>query len=284
MRLLINANEKRFINVEGETISGVLITIDTNHDLNASLAALAADEITISSTMDGKKVKAVIPKMSLLDLYAIVFANNEELCKKTFQTARGFGINSCYQLPFHFDTPMNLKNGEGLFIECNNAVLEPLTDTILTIETIPTIGVRMFEPSYEMIELEATKSVHDLILDNNVSKVIYLGNNDEVSPYDVEEVTVYSDKINAEYTDSLVYAQLLNSVEPDTTYLGTPIYLLDGQQILNKLRLKLKFSNAIAGRKLIVVRNVVTPQILSNLISKQNQHSSENIAGVRSNN
>jgi hypothetical protein len=248
------------------------------------LAALANDDITISSTMNGKKTKAILPKMSLLDLYAVVFANNEELCKKTFQTARGFGINDCYQLPFMFKTPLNLSKGEGLFIECNNAVLEVATDTILTIETIPTIGVQAFEPSFELIELEATKTVHDLVLDNNVSDVIYFGNNDAGAPYDIDEVTIKSDKINAEYSDSLIYGQLLNSVEPDVTYLGTPIYLINGTQILNQVRLKVKFTNAQAGRKIMIVRQVVTASVLSNLIEKQNKHSTENIASVRQNN
>lgn len=283
MKLLINPSEKRFVIAENETISGILITLDTNLAKELLLASIGRNDISIATTLDGKKTDIIVPKMSLLELHAIVFANNAVLSEKTFQTARQFGLNDCFQLPFTFKTPLNLKAGEGLFIECDNKPLSVDTTTVISIETIPAIGVKQFQPHYEIIELEATKLTHDLILENNVSQVIYMGNGNEDSPYDVEEVTVKSDKLNAEFSDSLIYSQLLETVEPDQDYLGTPIKLVDSHQILNDVRLKLKFSNAILGRKIIVVRNIVTPKTLTNLVQKQQEHQQENLQTIKAN-
>lgn len=283
MKLLINPSEKRLMVVENETVSGILITFDTTHNLATLMEAIAVNDISISTTLDGKKTDVIIPKMSLLELHAIVFANNAVLSKKTFQTPRAFGINNCFQLPFTFKTPLNLKAGEGLFIECDNKPLSAGTSTVLTIETIPTIGVKQFQPSYELITLEATKLTHDLVLENNVTRVIYLGNANADAPYDVEEVTVKSDKLNAEFSDSLIYSQLLETVEPDTDYEGTPINLIDSRQILNNVNVKLKFSNALLGRKLIIVRNVVTARTLTNLVQKSQEHQQENLQSIKAN-
>lgn len=283
MKLTINPNEKRFDIAEGESISGVLITIDTTHDLGASIAELALNDISISTTLDGKKTDVIVPKMSLLDLHGIVFANNAPLAKKTFGTPRGFGINDSYQLPFTFKTPLNLKNGEGLFVECDNKVLSLGTTTVIHVETIPTMGIKAFQPSYELLTLEATKLVHEIILENNVKEVIYLGNGNSVSPYDVEELTVKSDKLNVEFTDSLIYSQLLETVEPDTAYIGTPIKLVSSPQVLNDCRLKLKFSNALANRKLIIVRQTTDARTLTNLVQKNQEHQQENLQSVKAN-
>lgn len=285
MKLVINQNEKRFIDVQNETISGVLISIDTDLDIDEYnlLEKIAINDISIYLTQDGKKTSVIVPKLSLKDLHDVVFSNNRPLSERTFQIGRAFGLFKSYQLPFNFKTPLNLKAGQGLFIECDNKTLHLGASSVITIETIPTIGVQQFLPSFEMIELEATKSVHDLTLDKNVTKVVYLGNNNDVSPYDVEEITVKSDKLNTEYSDSLVYAQLLDTVEPDNFYAGTPINLIDTHAPLNNLRLKLKFSNAIAGRKLIVVREYVDAKIMSNFLAKKEEHQQENVKAIKSN-
>lgn len=283
MKLVINPSEKRFDIAEGESISGILITLDTTHDLATSIAELALNDISVATTLDGKKTNVIIPKMSLLELHAIVFANNAPLAKKTFGTARGFGINDCYQLPFTFKTPLNLKNGEGLFVECDNKILSVGTSTVITIETIPTMGIKSFQPSYELLTLESTKLVHEIVLENNVKEVIYLGNANPASPYDVEELTVKSDKLNVEFSDSLIYSQLLETVEPDTDYEGTPIKLVSSPQVLHDVRLKLKFSNAMANRKLIIVRQTTDARTLTNLVQKNQEHQQENLQSIKAN-
>lgn len=283
MKLVINPSEKRFDIAEGENISGILITLDTTHDLATSIAQLALNDISVATTLDGKKTNVIIPKMSLLELHSIVFANNAPLAKKTFGTARGFGINNCYQLPFTFKTPLNLKNGEGLFVECDNKVLSVGTTTVISIETIPTMGIKSFQPSYELLTLEATKLVHEIVLENNVKEVIYLGNGNPDAPYDVEELTLKSDKLNVEFSDSLIYSQLLETVEPDTDYEGTPIKLVSSPQVLHDVRLKLKFSNAMANRKLIIVRQTTDARTLTNLVQKNQEHQQENLQSVKAN-
>ncbi|MNQ19185.1 hypothetical protein D3C85_322440 [compost metagenome] len=283
MKLQINQNEKRFVIVENETISGVLITIDTTHDLSTVLTALSLNDISIHSTLDGKKTEAIVPKMSMLELHALVFANNKPLSLKTFQDSKGFGINNCYQLPFDFKTPLNLKNGEGLFIESDCKMLSGGTTTAISIETIPTIGVKVHQPKYEVLELEATKSVHDIVLDNNVSRVVYMGNGNAGAPYDVEEVSIKSDKLNADLTDSLIYSQLLDTAEPDTDYSGSPIHLVSSNQVLHDVRLKIKFANAIAGRKLIIERKITDPKTLTNLMQKNQEHQQENLQAIKAN-
>jgi len=282
MRLTVFQTEKRFVEVLNETVGGIIFNIDTNHDLSNTITALANDDVSVYTTLDGKKEKEIVPKMSLLELHAKIFAGNKPLSLKTFQTSKGIGGGTVYQLPFSFETPLNLKNGEGLFIEVSNKLLSAGTNTTITVETIPTIGVNQFFPKLEVLELEATKSYHDLHLGNDVAKVIYLGNGTAIAPYDVDEVNVTSDKLDTVLTSTLVYSQLLDTVEPDVAYAGTPIYLLDSKvHTLNDLRLKLKFTNAIAGRKLIIFRKIITPQILTNLITKTQEHQSENIQAIK---
>lgn len=287
MKLFINPSEKRFVEVRNETIGGLLISIDTNALLNDSLAALVLDSLTVSSTIDGvvMKDREIFSKINLFDLKDFIFANAVDLCGKTFQTPRALGQNNVYQLFVPFGTALNLKGSLGLYIECDNKILAPNTSTLITIETVPTIGVQSFFPKYEVLELEPMRTEHDLNLGSNVAAVIYCGNKSAAAPYDVVEVTAFSDKLNTEMTDTIVYNQLQTSpTSQDRDYEGTAIYLLNSSaHTLNDLRLKLKFKNVLGGRKLLILRKIVDTQILSNLVQKSQEHQIENVAQVRTN-
>ncbi|MNY14913.1 hypothetical protein D3C86_1481020 [compost metagenome] len=110
-----------------------------------------------------------------------------------------------------------------------------------------------------------------------------MGNGNAGAPYDVEEVSIKSDKLNADLTDSLIYSQLLDTAEPDTDYSGSPIHLVSSNQVLHDVRLKIKFANAIAGRKLIIERKITDPKTLTNLMQKNQEHQQENLQAIKAN-
>lgn len=288
MELILQPSETRKqMTVMNETINGVMFNFTSaigNGSANI-LPNLDDFRCRIVERLDEKDTNTIFDG-TLLDIFAVAYANGFPMAEKTFFRGRAIGGGATFQLPFFFGTNYNLKDGNALFVECTNKKLKDSTnlqhDNTLTIETIPSIGLKMFIPTIEVRTLESTQEKHDLNLGSSVHQVIYLAPDGKSGEFDVLRLKYKSDKLNEELSANNLYAQLSNTVEPDQDYAGTPIYLLNSQEPLHKLNLKLDFNGALANRRIVIVRKVQTPEVVNNFLRKQEQHSKENLDAVKS--
>lgn len=278
------SEKKRFMVVENETINGVMFNFQSLIDGDDLLANLDDIDVRIVEQLDKKETYTVF-NGTLLDIFAITYCNNYPLAQKTFMRGRTIDGSNTYQLPFYFGTNYNLKDGNALFVECYNKKLKDnaniMFDNTMVVETIPSIGLKLFIPTIEVRELEATLERHDLNLDSSVHQVIYLPPNGASGEFDVKRISYKSDKLNEEMSANNLYSQLSNTVEPDQDYGGTPIYLLNSEQPLHKLNLRVDFTNALANRRLVIVRKVQTPAIVNAFTKKQAEHLEENMTAIK---
>lgn len=285
--ILAPSEPRRHMLVNNETTNGVMFNFVCNIAETADDIIPNLDElrVRIVERLDGKDTNTVFDG-TMLEIFAIGYANNFPMANKTFLKARTIDGNKTFQLPFSFGTNYNLKDGSELFVECTNTKLKDklgaLHDNTLIVETIPSIGLKMFIPIFESRALESTYEKHDLNLGSSVHQVIYLGPDGKSGDFDVARLKYKSDKLNEELSANNLYAQLSNTVEPDQDYAGTPIYLLNSQEPLHKLNVKLDFRNPLANRRLLIVRKLQTPEVINKFLTKQAQHVQENLQAVKS--
>lgn len=288
MEFVLQPSEKRkHVIVMNETINGVMFNFTSsigNGSLNI-MPNLDDFRCRIVERLDEKDTNVIFDG-TLLDIFAISYANGFPMAEKTFFRGRAISGDATFQLPFFFGTNYNLKDGNALFIECTNKKLKDkdgvFYDNILTVETIPSIGLKLFIPTIEVRVLEATQEKHDLNLGSSVHQVIYLAPDGKSGEFDIARLKYKSDKLNEELSANNLYAQLSNTVEPDQDYAGTPVYLLNSQEPLHKLNIKLDFTGAMANRRLVIVRKVQTPEVINKFVAKQQEHANENLMAVKS--
>lgn len=275
------------MDVQNETINGVMFNFvspiaSVPEDIMPNLDDF---RVRIIERLDSKDTNIVF-EGTILELFAVTYSNNFPLAKKTFFKSRGIEGNATFQLPVYFGTNYNLKDGHSLYIECTNKQLKDAANVshnnTMIVETIPSIGLKLYIPKIETRILEATLEKHDLNLDSSIHQVIYLPPDGKSGGYDVSRVKYKSDKLNEELSAHNLYAQLSNTVEPDDDYEGTPIYLLNSQEALNKVNLKIDFTSAVANRRLVIVRRVQTPEVINKFLVKQAEHSKENLEFIKS--
>ncbi|TPD70499.1 hypothetical protein [Flavobacterium microcysteis] len=285
--ILAPSETRRHMVVNNETTNGVMFNFvstiaESSEDIMPNLDDF---RVRIAERLDGKETNIVFDG-TMLEIYAVGYANNFPMANKTFFKAREIGGNRTFQLPFSFGTNYNLKDGNELFVECTNKKLKDkagtFVDNTLVVETIPSIGLKSFIPLFESRALEGTLEKHDLNLGSSVHQVIYLAPDGKSGEFDVARLKYKSDKLNEELSANNLYAQLSNTVEPDQDYAGTPIYLLNSLEPLHKLNVKLDFLSALSNRRLIIVRKVQTPEVINKYITKQAAHAQENLMAVKS--
>lgn len=282
-KLIVNIHKEDFEKFSRETINGLLFSVVTPFE-GLTPDALKNINVKMTKMIDGKKTDKLLD-LSLFEIHALMFANNAPLSEKTFQIGREFttGIFT-YNLPFYFGTNEVLKDGEELLVEVQNkglaGALAKDEDVQLIVETIPSIGLKTFNLVVERIKLPNDRTSHDLSLGSDVQKVIYIAGPDD-SDYPLQSIDVRSDKLENEWSQNVIYNQLNETVEPDTSYSGTPIFLLSPPLPLNELRMKIDFDAVGGDRTVLVVKRVITPQIANKLVTKSAIHNAENMQHIK---
>lgn len=281
MKIIVAPGESRFEVFEKGTTAGLLISIET--DEAALVASMLANmQIEVHNTLDGQKVHQITPNnFKLNHLHGIIFANNAPLSEKTFEVPKTINGTKTYILPFYFGTNEVLNKQRGLYVEIKNGNLAGSSeDATVVIETIPSVGLKTSQLTIERLTLEATKTNHTLKLGSFVNQLVYFPPADD-DVFSVDELEVSSDKLNEEYSARQIYNQLNNTIEPDIAYAKTPINLIKEEIGLNGVSIDIDFLSAKASRELFIVRRIVTPQIANELVTKTNEHSSENIQFIK---
>ncbi|MBA4155559.1 hypothetical protein [Flavobacterium sp.] len=281
MKIIIPKNQRQFDTFQNETISGILITVKTDAVLTRDM--LEGLQIMIHDTLDNTKVHQITPNnFGMHFLASIVFSNNRPLMERTTLVSKSIQGETQYLLPFYFGTNKVLKNGKGLYVEVKNSGLTgSLLDVTVTVETIPSIGLKAFDLSIERYTLDSNKSNHTLKLGSNVSQVVYIPSPAFSQSYEIDEVEIHSDKLNCELSARQLYNQINNSYEPDTAYKKTAIDLIKENIPLNNVTVELDLIDSQAGREIFIVRKITTPEIANELIKKTDEHNAENIATIK---
>lgn len=176
-----------------------------------------------------------------------------------------------------FDTTLNLTNGFELLVEFSNKSIVPSASNDVTFNSVPSVGVMQFVPSYERIQLDANIMEHNLNLGSHVSKVVI---NRGASLLTLDTLTVKSDKLDAEYSEDALLTQFLGNLSNGSIH-GEILNLVNDKHLQNDLSLRLKLKTAEAGREIYVVRNIYTPQIVTNYVRKTEQHNEQNLMQIK---
>lgn len=271
-KLLINKGEKKYYEITNENISALSIAISSNN-VGAIFADLQNTNIVLSLRSNKKEVKKIF-QGDFKELVEI-FSSTNKAFRFTALTDSGY-----YHIPFDFGTVLNLNKELSLYVEIENSLFSATADTaVISVNTVQDIGIMAFIPVIEKINLESTKSEHDLDLGSFVKKVVFNPNGNAAN---ITQMLVDCDKLKAEYNkQTLFLPSFVHGVATSFVDYTVSYDLLHFRHVLNKLMIKLTFSTAASNRVIYVVRNIMTSEIANNLVKKSAIHNQQNLQFIR---
>jgi hypothetical protein len=273
-KLIINKGEKKFFEVTNENINGILLSVQTDEAVTAFNEDFASLDIKIQLKKDGKTLYDIF-NGTMQDYYQLLSANNYDLAVKNSNTDSGLDSYMVKLETGH----QNLKNGLSLFVEIENGLFSAdATTSVITVESLPTLGVASFVPTIEKIQLDSTQTQHTLNLGNFVDSVVLVAEN-ALDTYSIDSLTTSSDKYNAEDSHATLIGPRFLIDESTTSYNNAmPLGLLPKtNHLFNDLRMVLKFDSAYANRVVYVVRKIMPSKLVSKFVSTSQAHASENM-------